>query len=295
MNELRSYRYRVVDVFTDRPLEGNPLAVFYEAAGLDDGAMQRIAREMSLPETTFVFPPTQKDASAVVRIFTPQREMKFAGHPTLGTAYVLREKGLVPPEIENLILEEKVGPVRVRIEAGDSPVIWLRSPAITEGPQVERGLCASALGLEMDELLDISPQLLSAGNPTVYIALKSREAVNRAVLSNEGYTGIRKNFAEPVCVFVFTPSAEGAYARMFAPEHGIPEDPATGSATGPLAVFMMHHGLVSGKAGTRFISEQGTRMERRSLLYVHIHGDQGQGGIDVGGRVTPVAEGVLTI
>jgi trans-2,3-dihydro-3-hydroxyanthranilate isomerase len=295
MNESRSYRYRVVDVFTDRPLEGNPLAVFYEASGLDDSTMQKIAREMSLPETTFVFPPNRPEASAMVRIFTPQREMAFAGHPTLGTAYVLREKGLVPSDTVNLLLEEKVGLVSVRMEAGDSPVTWLRTPAITEGPQVERGLCAAALGLEVEGLLDISPQQLSAGNPTVYIALKSREAVDRAVLSGEGYAGIRKRFAEPVCIFIFTPSTEGAYARMFAPEHGIPEDPATGSATGPLALFMMRNDLVSGKAGTRFVSEQGTRMGRRSLLYVHIQGDQGREGIDVGGRVTPVAEGILTI
>jgi trans-2,3-dihydro-3-hydroxyanthranilate isomerase len=295
MNQVRSYRYRVVDVFTDRPLEGNPLAVFYEASGLDDATMQKIAREMSLPETTFVFPPTRPEASATVRIFTPQREMAFAGHPTLGTAYVLREKELIPSDIVNLILEEKVGPVSVRMEAGDSPVIWLRTPAITEGSQVEGGLCAAALGLTEDDLLDIAPQLLSAGNPTVYIAAKSREAVDRAALSGEGYAGIRRAFAEPLCVFVFTPTPEGAYARMFAPEYGIPEDPATGSSTGPLAAFMMRHGLVSAAAGTRFISEQGTRMARRSLLHVHVHGDHGKDGIDVGGRVTPVAEGVLTI
>jgi trans-2,3-dihydro-3-hydroxyanthranilate isomerase len=98
---------------------------------------------------------------------------------------------------------------------------------------------------------------------------------------------------DAILVFVFTPTPDGAYSRMFAPEHGIPEDPATGSATGPLAAFMMRNALVSGAHGTRFISEQGVKMGRRSLLHVHIHGEQGAEGIDVGGHVTPLVEAVM--
>ena len=101
--------------------------------------------------------------------------------------------------------------------------------------------------------------------------------------------------AAPICVFVFTPVPEGAYARMFAPEYGVPEDPATGSSTGPLAAFMIRHRLVSGAAGMRFVSEQGTKMGRRSLLYVELHGAGGADGIDVGGYVTPIAEGTLKL
>jgi trans-2,3-dihydro-3-hydroxyanthranilate isomerase len=137
--------------------------------------------------------------------------------------------------------------------------------------------------------LDISPQWLSAGNPTVFVALCDRNAVDRAWMDLSGMKRLRGADREAMCVFVFAPTAEGAYSRMFAPEYGIVEDPATGSSTGPLAAFMMRHELVASKAGTRFISEQGTKMGRRSLLHVHIRGERGSEGIEVGGHTTPVA------
>ena len=131
-------------------------------------------------------------------------------------------------------------------------------------------------------------QLLDAGNPTVFVALRDREAVDRAWIDVSGMRRLRAPDPTPVCVFVFTPTPEGAYSRMFAAEYGIVEDPATGSSTGPLAAYMMRHGLVSGEDGTRFVSEQGTRMGRRSLLHVHIRGRNGATAIDIGGHVTPL-------
>ena len=295
MPSPRSYRYRVVDVFTTQPLEGNPLAVFPEASGLDDVTMQKIAREMNLSETVFVVPATRASFSAGVRIFTPTRELPFAGHPTVGTSFVLLDEGAVPAGTKQFVLEEKVGPVPVRVETGERPLIWLTTPPISYGRTYDRLRCAQALGVAAHDLLDITPQWLSAGNPTVFIALRDRRAVDDAGLDSHGVSIIKGADAAPICVFVFTPAPEGAYARMFAPEYGVPEDPATGSSTGPLAAFMIRHRLVSGAAGTRFVSEQGTKMGRRSILYVELHGEGGADGIDVGGYVTPIAEGTLKL
>jgi len=284
-----------VDVFTTQPLEGNPLAVFPEASGLDDVTMQKIAREMNLSETVFVVPATRASLAAGVRIFTPTRELPFAGHPTVGTSFVLLDEGTVPAGTKQFVLEEKVGPVPIRVETGERPLIWLTTPPISYGRTYDRLRCAQALGVAAHDLLDITPQWLSAGNPTVFIALRDRRAVDDAGLDSHGVSIIKGADAAPICVFVFTPAPEGAYARMFAPEYGVPEDPATGSSTGPLAAFMIRHRLVSGAAGTRFVSEQGTKMGRRSILYVELHGEGGADGIDVGGYVTPIAEGTLKL
>jgi trans-2,3-dihydro-3-hydroxyanthranilate isomerase len=290
MSPLKSHPYRVVDVFTTEPLAGNPLAVFPDAAGFSGTTMQKIARELNLAETAFVLPATRKDCAARVRIFTPAKEMIFAGHPTIGTAFVLWQAGSISRDTSDFSLEEEVGPVAIRIEGEHGPLIWLRTPPIREGGCFEISLCAKVLGLEPRDLLPIQPQLLSAGNPTLIVAAKDKAAVDRAWLDLAGLKTLRGAEHESFCVFLFTPTPEGAYSRMFAPEYGVVEDPATGSSTGPLAAFMMRHGLASKAAGTRFVSEQGTKMGRRSFLHVEIHGEQGGDGIDVGGYVTPICE-----
>lgn len=295
MREARVHRYRVVDVFTERALEGNALAVFPDAAAIDDATMQRIARELNLAETAFVLPSTRPDCAARVRIFTPLKEMPFAGHPTIGTSFVLLEEGRVHPVAGEFVLEEKIGPVPVRVDAGRLPMLWLTTPPIAEGPEYHPGLCAELLGLRPADLLGITPQLLNAGNPTLFVAVRDRGAVDRAWLDLAGSRQLRGSDREPFCTFVFTPTADGAYSRMFAPEYGVPEDPATGSSTGPLAAFMMRHGLVSSADGTRFVSEQGTKMGRRSVLHVHIRGECGSEKIEVGGHVTPLATGSMSL
>ena len=295
MSGLRSYRYRVVDVFTERPLEGNALAVFPDASGLDDATMRKIARELNLSETTFISPATRADCAANVRIFTPTKEMIFAGHPTIGSSFVILDEGVVPKDSERFALEEKVGPVPIRVEPGERPLIWLTTPPITHGKTFDRELCARALGIEPGDLLEIAPQLLSAGNPTIFIAVKDKEVVDRTWLDVQGAAMLTDGSMEPACVFVFAPTPGGAYSRMFAPEYGIIEDPATGSSTGPLAAYMLRHGLVSGAAGSRFVSEQGTKTGRRSILHVRLHGEQGVDGIEVGGHVTPIAEATLRL
>jgi trans-2,3-dihydro-3-hydroxyanthranilate isomerase len=268
----RRYRYRIIDVFTERQFEGNPLAVFPEAAGLDDATMQRIAREMNLSETVFIFPPAR------LKIFTTTREMAFAGHPTIGASYVLARRG-------RFTVEENVGPVAIRVD--DSGMIWLTTPPIRDGRHFERADCAARLGLSAGDLLDIAPQVLDAGNPTLLIPVRDKEAVDRARPPHE--------IAEDVCFFVFTPTPEGAYSRMFAAELGVIEDPATGSSTGPLALFMMRHGLAPSADGARFVSEQGTKMGRRSFLHVTVHGAMGRDGIEVGGNAVDVSEATLLL
>jgi len=282
----RPYRYRLVDVFTTEPFEGNPLAVFIDAHGLDDRAMQLIARELNLSETTFCFPATRSDCVAQVRIFTPTKELMFAGHPTIGTSFVLLDEGLVPGNTSNFALEEKIGPVPIRVDLGVRPLIWLRTPTITYGPTRGRATCAAALGLRVDDLLDIAPQFVSAGVPMLFIPLKDPSVVDRA--HPERLAALKDDMVDPFGVFLFASTPTGAYSRMFAPDLGMPEDAATGSATGPLASFMTRHGLLT---RSRMTSEQGTKMGRRSILHVIIDG----GAIDVGGNVASVATGQLTL
>lgn len=293
---MKSYSYRIVDVFTKTPLEGNALAVLPRADGLDGETMQRIAREFNLSETVFILPSERADASLRFRIFTPTMEMRFAGHPTIGGASVALQCGLIDDRTQHFSVEELVGDIALRVEPGDDGTrIWLTTPPIEFGALYDRTSCADALGLAESELADAPPQWLSAGNPNIFIALRDRESVDRAWLDLAGVRGLHDGNASTDCVFVFAPTATGAYARMFAPEHGVVEDPATGSATGPLAAYMMRYGLIASESGTRFTSEQGTKMGRRSLLHVAIHGTDGANGIEVGGDVVPIAEGTLHV
>ncbi|MGZ3498721.1 MAG: PhzF family phenazine biosynthesis protein [Vulcanimicrobiaceae bacterium] len=287
-------RYDVVDVFTQTPLEGNPLAVFTGAGELDSGTMQAIARELNLAETAFLLPATRGDCAIRVRIFTPAREMRFAGHPTVGSAYVARKHGLVANDAGEFALEENVGPVRVRVDGRGA--IWLTTPPIAKSTIFDRAVCARAIGLRDDDLLPNVPcQIYSAGNPNLYITVRDKAAVDRAAADPAALRTLFANESEPLCTFVFTPTAEGAYSRMFAPELGVVEDPATGSATGPLAAFMMEHELAPHAHNTRFVSEQGTKMRRRSLLHVLVRGEYGRDGIDVGGYVTPIIEATMKL
>jgi trans-2,3-dihydro-3-hydroxyanthranilate isomerase len=292
---MKPYRYTVVDVFTREPLAGNPLAVFPDASDLEEAMMQKIARELNLAETTFVLPATRKDCVARVRIFTTAKELPFAGHPTVGTAFVLWQAETAPGHGAEFALEEEMGPIPLRIEGGDRPLIWLRMPPLREGRRYDSARCAGVLGLNPQDLLPMKPQLLSAGNPTLVIGVVGKTAVDRACLDLAGLKTLMDEENQSFCVYLFTPTPEGAYSRMFAPEYGIPEDAASGSCMGPLAAFMMRHNLTSNIAGKRFVCEQGTKMGRRSLLHVEIRGTEAAEGIYVGGYVTPIVEALMTL
>lgn len=292
---MRTFPYRIVDVFTETPLEGNALAVVSDADGLDGETMQRIAREFNLSETVFLLRSERAQCAVRFRIFTPTMEMRFAGHPTIGGAYVAVQLGIVDRETQSFSAEELVGDVALRIERAETLRIWLTTPPIEFGAHFDRRLCADVLGIDESEFADAPPQLLSAGNPNIYVALRSPASVDRAWLDLGGVRLLHGGAPSTDCVFVFAATASGAYARMFAPEHGVVEDPATGSATGPLAAYMMRYALISNVDGTRFTSEQGTKMGRRSLLHVAIHGPNGANGIEVGGNVVPIAAGTLCV
>jgi trans-2,3-dihydro-3-hydroxyanthranilate isomerase len=288
--------YHVVDVFTSTPLEGNSLAVFPDATGVDAATMQRIARELSLSETTFILPEESNDRGTRVRIFTPAFEMEFAGHPTIGTAFVMRRLGIVARESRRFILQENVGEVSVRVDDGENPILWLTTPPIEKLGEYSREQCATMLGIPEDRLAARIPcELLSAGNPSIFVAVDSPATVDQARVDTAIFDRLVKDRSTPTCVFVFAPTEAGAYSRMFAHQLGISEDPATGSVTGPLAFFMMKHGLVSRDDGTHFVSEQGTKMGRPSLLHVNVHGPMGANGIEVGGHVAEVATAVMRL
>lgn len=286
--------YQVVDVFTQVPLEGNPLAVFPDARGLNEDQMQRIAREMNLSETAFVLPSDRNDCVANVRIFTPQIEMRFAGHPTIGTAFVLWNAGHSGTETRAFAFEERVGRVPIRIDDGAGPLIWLRTPPIDTLGEVPAKAAALSVGLTESDLLDGVPsQVLTAGNPTMFVPLRDKAAVDRAWADDAS----RRHLDVPggtFSIFAFTPTPDGAYSRMFG-HSGVIEDPATGSSTGPLALYMMSHGLAPSHDGARFISEQGTKMGRRSLLHLRIRGDRGSEAIEVGGHVRPLVHARMTL
>ncbi len=290
MPDQRSYRFRVVDVFTRVPLEGNALAVFPDSRGLETNVMQRIAKELNLSETVFIETPTLPGCAVAFRIFTPTREMIFAGHPTVGGSYVAMDEGIVPKESEHFAVEEKIGLVPIHVEKGAEPLIWLTTPAILFEKTFDPALCAEVLGLSPHDVMPIAPQIVTAGNPALFIAVNGKEDVDRAQLDTSAFAKL-KTGRESFCVFVFTPTAEGAYSRMFAPDHGIAEDAATGSATGPLAAFMKEHDLLRRGSEKRFVSEQGTKMGRRSLLYFEFSAT----GISVGGYVTPVIDAVIKL
>jgi trans-2,3-dihydro-3-hydroxyanthranilate isomerase len=289
------YRYSVVDVFTRVPLEGNALAVFPDARGLDDTTMQRIAREFNLSETVFVVPAGRADCVAGLRIFTPVREMIFAGHPTVGAGYVLMAEGMVPKSTTQFCVEEKIGPVPIRVELAEQPLIWLTTPSISFGQTFDRSACSQVLGLDPGDLLPVEPQIVDAGNATLFVAVRTKEDVDRCWVDGNAYEQLKRSYDPPFCLFVFAPVREGAYSRMFAPEYGIVEDPATGSSTGPLAAFMHRHNLLPSATATRLVSEQGTKMGRRSFLYFDVSAIGTRAGIPVGGHVTPVALGVLSL
>lgn len=286
--------YHVVDVFTSTPLEGNALAVFPDATSVDDATMQRIARELNLSETAFILPKESDGDATRVRIFTPAAELAFAGHPTIGTAYVARLLGLVPAGARTFALRENVGRVSIRVDDGDDPIIWLTTPAIATLGAFASDRCARALSLSVERLAAGVPcEALSAGNPMIFVAVKDRAAVDDAQIDSGAFFDLVCECREATSIFVFAATETGAYSRMFAPVLGVVEDPATGSATGPLAAFMMKHRLVADIDGTTFVSEQGVRMGRRSLLHVLIHGDRGERGIEIGGNVVHVALATL--
>lgn len=286
----------VVDVFAETPLSGNQLAVVLDADGLPEPAMQAVAREMNFSETVFVCSPGDARADARLRIFTPNCELPFAGHPTLGAAWVLwRERRAG----DTLLLQEGIGPISVSIERrkGGLDTVWMTQPAATFGDALEdRAAVAEAIGLQEKDLLpDLPLRIGSSGLPFLYIPLRSAATVDRA---GSDERRLRECLDEPVCFFLFAPNGVGRlYSRMFGPHSvGIAEDPATGSASGPLGAYAVLHGLAPRRPTVTLVSEQGVKMGRRSIIHIRLAYDleaELPGRIEVGGSVMPVLKGEL--
>jgi trans-2,3-dihydro-3-hydroxyanthranilate isomerase len=299
----RPYRLRWVDVFTDRALAGNPLAVVLQADALSTTQMQAIARETNLSETTFVLPPEKKEHAAKVRIFTPYAELPFAGHPTVGTSWVLLDEGLVSSAASVFTLEEGVGPIPVKVDrSGRTMVLWMTHPTVKFGETIEqRAELAAALGLSNADLHpDVPIQILSTGVPFVYVALKDAAAVDRALASGEALTRVLEPHGLPPVFLFATVTSDRFYSRMFGLHSWarIVEDPATGSASGPLGAFAVRYNLIPRAPELLMVSEQGTKMGRQSFIQIKL--GYSTGGdiperIEVGGSVVPVMTAELSV
>ncbi len=281
--------YLLFDVFAERTFAGNQLAVVPQH--LDDAIMQAIANELNVAETVFLRQTNDEKRPAELRIFTPRHEMPFAGHPTVGATFAIAEVlKWVPPEAKSFTLGERVGDVAVRLARQDGKLFaWLRTPPVTFEQELDRALCAASLGLAPADLHEtLRPQIVSAGNPFLFVALKDPQTVDRSLfaLGHLG-EGIEDSISG---VFVFALTQSGTYSRMFAPMSGIAEDPATGSATGPLFAYLKKHGAIDAHR-TSFISEQGVKLGRRSVLHARIEGDSATPDIEVGGQTIFMGEG----
>jgi trans-2,3-dihydro-3-hydroxyanthranilate isomerase len=274
-----SSRYVVVDVFTDTPLAGNQLAVFTDARDLPERLLQPLARELNFSETTFVY-PSEQDGHARMRIFTPAVEIPFAGHPTLGTAFVLAG----PLQLDEIRLETGRGTVPVRLERDGSRVVFgrMRQPLPSMEAFEPADEILAALGVARSEL---PVRLFDNGPRFVYVALGSPEEV--AALRPDLQ---RLSDLGPVGVNCFAGSGTHWKTRMFAPAFGVAEDPATGSAAGPLALHLALEGRIGW--GEEIEIAQGAEVGRPSILYARVDGGpDAVERIEVGGAAVVVARG----
>ncbi len=296
--------FHIVDVFAERRYAGNQLAVFVAAQPLDAAEMQAIARETGFSETTFVNPRPAADGGFSVRIFTPGREVPFAGHPSLGTAHVIRELGLVGPGEGTLILNLAAGRVPVEYVpdgAGDTRpgenrgVYWMTHPEPEFGPAVDRAALAEVLGIAPADIVeDREPLQVSTGLPHIIVPLVSLRALSRIKVSRERYFAlIEQTWAKNILAFAPEPHETGndISIRMFADYLGIPEDPATGSGNGCLLAYLART-RYWGRPEVSIRSEQGYEMGRPSLLHGRAHDRGGHIDVRVGGAVVNVAKGV---
>jgi trans-2,3-dihydro-3-hydroxyanthranilate isomerase len=300
---MRKLRYHLVDVFTDRRFGGNPLAVFTNGRGVPDELMQAVAKELNLSETTFVLPPADPANDWRVRIFTPAREMPMAGHPTLGTSFILAREHLVEitGERTQIRLEEQVGviPVTFQFEDDGRLLIWMQQPLPTFGPVVEnRAGVAQMLALTADDLDDYPVQVVSCGVPFLYVPVKTLYAAQQMRLRTEVWEQLYPSWGVPE-IFAFSRETVNptstVHSRMFAPEFGIVEDPATGAASGPLGCYLVKYGIVSGSPA-QIISEQGLEIGRPSFIHIEISHEAGQiSRVRCGGQSVYVGEGMIEV
>ncbi len=297
------YQFYTADVFTQQTFGGNPLAVFPQAQGLSPQQMQKIAGEINYSETVFVLPPETAEGTRRLRIFTPKAELPFAGHPTVGTAYVLASIGeiILDQSETTIIFEEGVGPVPVTIlsESGKPTYTELTAAQLPEfGSNVsDIEDLAEMLSLKPEDFLmgDYAPQAVSCGLPFLFIPLKSQESLAQATLKRDRWESLLANsWADCVYLFTFETQSAAVRSRMFAPSLGIEEDPATGSAAAALGGYL---GIRDQRNGLlQWQIEQGIEMGRPSSLIVKTFKKEGFiQKICVGGSSVMVIQGVMEI
>jgi len=277
---MTDFRYVVCDVFTDTPFQGNQLAVFTDARALDGETMQSLAREINYSESTFVL-PAEEGGHAKIRIFTPVHEMRFAGHPTLGTAFVLAG----PLQLVEIRLETLAGIVPVRLERDENRIVFgrMEQPLPTVRPYDAEAELLSAVGVKRSEL---PVELYDNGVPHVYVCLGSEDEVARLRPDLNRLSGL----SDVVGVNCFAGSGSRWKTRMFAPSSGVAEDPATGSAAGPLALHLARHGRID--FGDEIEISQGAEVGRPSKLFARADGTAEKvERIEVGGSAVVVARG----
>jgi trans-2,3-dihydro-3-hydroxyanthranilate isomerase len=281
---MRDIPYELCDVFTDRPLAGNALAVFTDADGIDDATMQALARETNLSESAFVLRPTSTAADAAIRIFTPTMELPFAGHPTLGTAFVLAAHG--HQEIITLETRRAVVTVRLGREAGKAGFGWMTQPLPRIEPYREAERLLSALGVPGSKL---PVELYDNGPHYVYVELETPDEI--AALTPD----LSRLAALGSTAFsVFAQKGVTWKCRVFAPGEGIAEDPATGAAAGPLAAHLARHGRIA--FGDEIVIEQGAEIGRPSTLHARARGTRDRlDSVEVGGHAVLVGKGTFRL
>jgi trans-2,3-dihydro-3-hydroxyanthranilate isomerase len=286
----------IVDVFAEQRYAGNPLAVVTRADGLSTEHMQAIAAETNFSETTFVGTRINTDGSHPVRIFTPAREIAFAGHPILGTAWVIRHESKTP--MAPVVLDLQVGRVSVTFErdtAGEE-VCWFTAPPVSLGPTCPGELIATALGLTPKDIDPAGPvQQCSAGTSAMIVPLRNLAALRQCALDLGAYQTLTAQGFPPL-VYVFCRETRDPRnhlsARFFFEAHGVREDPATGNGAAFLGAYLLRHGLM-GPAALSLRIEQGHEVHRPSLVRLCARLDDGHPLIKVGGGVVPTVRGEL--
>jgi trans-2,3-dihydro-3-hydroxyanthranilate isomerase len=288
---MKKLPFYIVDVFTEDKYAGNQLAVFREAGELGDETMQRIARETNFSETTFILSDEPRDGGFDVRIFTPGEEVPFAGHPTLGTAHIIRSE-IMKGKAEALSLNLKVG--KIPVTFGRDGYGWMKQIEPTFGKPHPAETLAAILTLPVDDIDGRFPvQEVSTGLPFFIVPLKTIAALKTAKIDRDKYfTYIKDSSAKGILVFCPQTHVAGndISVRVFVDYFGVPEDPATGSGNGCLAGYLVKHRYFD-KESVDIRSEQGYEIGRPSLLLLRAEDDSGHIRISVGGRSITVARG----
>jgi trans-2,3-dihydro-3-hydroxyanthranilate isomerase len=290
-----SRTFFVVDVFAEEKYAGNQLGVFRNAEEFTDTQMQKIAKEMNYSETTFILSDEEREGGFDVRIFTPEEELPFAGHPTLGTAFVIQQEILKEP-VEKLKLNLKVGqiPVTFQYKEGLPDVLWMMQKPPVFGEIIDREVMARCLSLDADALDDRFPvQEVSTGIPFFIVPLKNLEYLKRAKVNFEKFFALVEN-TKGKAPLIFCPESyheeNDLNVRVFVDYYGIPEDPATGSANGCLAGYLVKHRYF-GENQIDIRVEQGYEIGRPSLLYLKAAEKEEVIDVFVGGKSVMVAKG----